>query len=70
MKEVDLLIEHQGILYPIEVKKTASIKNLASKHFDCLKNLKTSIGRKAFICFVDSPCPVSKEIDAIPVGYI
>ena len=69
-KEVDLLIEQAGVLYPIEIKKTASIRNMHFKGFDFLKNTKADIGHGAVICLTDKLLPITKEIDAVPVGYI
>ena len=40
--ETDLLIEQEGYLYPIEIKKSASIHSSAFKGFDHLKKLKSS----------------------------
>jgi len=70
MYEVDLLIEENGTLYPIEIKKTASIKNIAFKGFDALQNLELPIGHGGIICFTEHLIPISKEVDAIPVGLL
>jgi len=69
-REVDLLIEENGKLYPIEIKKTASIKNMRLKDFDFLHNLNVTVAHGGVICFVKSLTPLSNNIDAIPVGYI
>lgn len=69
-REVDMLIEENGTLYPIEIKKTASPSRGDCKSFDCLGNLKTSIGNGGLICFVNALVPLSTNIDAIPVGYV
>ncbi|MGD9729790.1 MAG: DUF4143 domain-containing protein, partial [Nitrospiraceae bacterium] len=68
--EVDLLIEENGMLWPIEIKKTASIKNAGFKGFDVLQNLDMPIGHGGLICFISSLLPISKDIDAIPMGYL
>lgn len=68
--EIDLLIEKNGTFYPIEIKKTASIKNIRFINFDILKKLTIPIHHGGVLCFVKSPIPLSKEIDAIPLGYI
>jgi predicted AAA+ superfamily ATPase len=69
-REVDLLIEENGKLYPIEIKKTASIQNAEFKGFDMLKNLNTPIGHGGVICFVNNLIPLGNTVDAIPVGYL
>lgn len=69
-REIDLLIEENNRLYPIEIKKTASIKNLKLPDFSVLKDLKADVGHGAVICFVDAVLPLSKDVDAIPVSWI
>lgn len=68
--EIDLLIEENNKLYPIEIKKTASIQNLKLPNLAILEKLKVDIGHGGVICFVDSPLPLSKNLDAIPVSWI
>jgi hypothetical protein len=43
-REVDVLIEENGTIYPIEIKKTASIQNMHFKGFDMLNTLGMPIG--------------------------
>ena len=69
-KEVDLLIEQNQMLYPVEIKKTATPSNTASKHFPMLDNLDKKPGHGAVICFVADIVPLSRDVDAIPVWYI
>ncbi|MDH4275556.1 MAG: DUF4143 domain-containing protein, partial [Gammaproteobacteria bacterium] len=69
-REIDLLIEENDKLYPIEIKKTASIPNLEFKDFGALKNLNVSVGRGGVICFVNALVPLAEDVDAIPVGYL
>ena len=69
-REVDLLIENNGKLYPIEIKKTATPCNEKLKNFTALKNINIPIAHGGLICFTDSLIPLSSEVDAIPVSYI
>jgi predicted AAA+ superfamily ATPase len=69
-REVDLLIEQAGQLHPIEIKKTASVRNSGFKGFDYLKSLKTPIGHGCILCFSNSFIPYNKEIDIVPIGYL
>ena len=69
-REVDLLIEEAGCLYPIEIKKTASVRNSGFKGFDFLKSLKTPVGHGCILCFGKHYVPFSKEVDIVPIGYI
>lgn len=70
MREIDLLIEENGVVYPIEIKKTGAIKNIDIKNFAALESLKVNIGHGAVLCFTSSVLPLSKVIDAVPIGYI
>ena len=50
--EIDLIIEQNGKLYPIEIKKTASPKLDMIKNFEFLEGVK-EIGEEAIICMYD-----------------
>jgi predicted AAA+ superfamily ATPase len=69
-KEIDLVIETGDSLYPVEFKKTATPSQTASKHFPALEKLGKKIGQGAVICFVEKDIPLSREVTAIPVGYL
>lgn len=68
--EVDLLIEEAGLIHPIEIKKTTSIRNSGFKGFDCLKSLKMPIGHGCVLCFQKNLIPYNRDIDTVPIGYI
>lgn len=69
-REIDFVIEQNGILYPIEVKKTATPSITATKHFSALTSLHKEVGNGAVICLRDKDIPLSREVTAIPVGYL
>jgi uncharacterized protein len=69
-REVDLLIETGEALYPVEFKKTARPSRTASKHLPVLGKLAKSIGHGAVICLTEEPLPLSRDVTAIPVGYL
>jgi predicted AAA+ superfamily ATPase len=66
-QEVDLLIDAGQLLYPIEIKKTATPSRTAPKTFPMLAKLGRSIGQGAVICMVESAVPLSRTVTAIPV---
>lgn len=68
--EVDLIIESGDTLYPVEFKKTATPSKTAAKHFHLLEKLGKKVGPGAVICFVTQDIPLSREVIAIPVGYL
>jgi predicted AAA+ superfamily ATPase len=69
-REVDLLIEESGTLYPIEIKKTASIQNIGFKGFDMLNKLKMPIGHGGVVCLAKALTAIADDVDAISVGYL
>lgn len=68
--EIDLLIEENGLLYPVEIKKTSSLAHIKLKAFSVLEHLNINIGPGAVLCMIDSPLPLSPNIEAVPIGYI
>jgi predicted AAA+ superfamily ATPase len=69
-REIDLLIEKNGILHPVEIKRTAAPKLKDVKSFDTLERSGTKIGPGALVCLTDTPLPLSKNAVAMPVTYI
>ena len=69
-KEVDLLIEQDNTLHPVEIKKTASPRRSASHGFPSLKRLGRNIGPGAIVCLRESSVAIGRNVTAIPASYI
>ncbi len=78
-KEIDLIILRNGVLTPIEVKKTASPTRDATKHFpvlDASRHTPTpepaipTLGDGAVICSCDDLLPLSDNNWCVPVWLI
>ncbi len=74
-KEIDLLIEQDNTLYPIEIKKTASpfldaVKSSVIKNFSVLEKLNQHIGCGAVLCLRETDIPLNSRVNAIPVYYL
>jgi predicted AAA+ superfamily ATPase len=81
-REIDLLILQNGILYPIEIKKTASPGADSIKSFGVLKSLeypekfgemtqlKIAIGTGAVICMANDLLPIDKKNWCVPSWLI
>jgi predicted AAA+ superfamily ATPase len=69
-KEIDLLIAKDGVLYPIEFKKTASPGKQSLRHFQVLEKLKMPIGKGGVICLAEQSLPLSPYGSSIPVAAI
>lgn len=65
-KEIDLLIERDGKLHPIEIKLTSNPNKSMLKHFNVLVNQ----GYGGLICMRESDIPLTEEVSAIPISYI
>jgi hypothetical protein len=68
--EVDLLIEQDGRLYPVEIKKTATPSRGAARSAGALTRLGMPLGPGAVLCLRDTDLPLSAELTAIPIRYL
>lgn len=69
-KEIDLLIDRDGKLYPVEFKKTATPSRHAADAFSTLERLNRPVGHGGVVCLRSSDVPLSDNADAIPIGYL
>jgi predicted AAA+ superfamily ATPase len=69
-KEIDLIIEQNDTLYPIEIKRTATPTKDDVKNFNALKLFKKNIGLGTIICLIDNPIPLTKDVVAMPLTYL
>ncbi|MDR1417674.1 MAG: ATP-binding protein [Endomicrobium sp.] len=69
-KEIDLVIEENGTLYPIEIKKTANPQLSDCTHFNQLNNLNKKVGLGSIICLQPEHIPLNRNIVSIPVWEI
>lgn len=66
--EIDLLIEQDGLIYPIEFKKSANPGLQSYKSFRSLDKLNQPIGSGAVICMREHSIPLSRDVTAIPIS--
>jgi predicted AAA+ superfamily ATPase len=69
-REIDLLIEENGMIYPIEVKKTASPSRADIANFSILDKLKLKRGMGAIVCMAQTHLPLTEKDLIIPAGYL
>jgi len=69
-KEIDMLILHDGVFYPLEFKKTASPKKDSISNFHVLDRLNIPVGSGGVICLSDTILPLAENIQIIPVALI
>ena len=69
-KEIDLMILENGILYPVEIKKSADQGKAALKNFTILNSLSENIGEGAVICMTPMVIPLDEKNKLVPVGCV
>jgi len=72
-REIDLLIQQDQTLYPIEIKKTAQPGKEAIRHFQALEKLEPAgfrTGPGALVCLAPQSLPLSSEVTIVPVGLL
>lgn len=69
-KEIDLIIEQNGTLYPIEIKKSGSPKRDAIRHFSVLERTGLAVGTGNVICLCEDILPIDKNNYFVPVWLL
>lgn len=69
-KEIDLLIEDNNVIYPVEIKKSASPGTDALRNFSVLPSLNRQLGKAAVICLSPFVFPLGESALALPVSVI
>ena len=65
-KEIDLIIERDGKLHPVEIKLTSNPNKSMIKHFNVLSER----GYGGLICMRETDMPLTEDVSAIPVSYL
>ncbi|HBC84377.1 MAG TPA: ATPase [Clostridiales bacterium] len=68
-REIDLIIEENGRLYPIEIKKSANPSKDMVKNFKVLEKVK-EVGEGAVICMYDNVIDLDEKNKAIPYSLL
>ena len=69
-REVDLLIVQDDVIYPLELKKTASPGTGDIRHFAALARLGMRVGEGAVICLAEQSLPISPSVLSVPVAAL
>lgn len=67
-QEIDLIIEQNGKLYPVEIKQTGTPTEKMVKNFSVIG--KDNYGLGSVICMADKFIPMNKEVYITPIDYI
>ena len=69
-KEVDVILEENGKLYPIEIKKRSNPDKKDIAVFSTLQRFGKEIAEGGVICSAPTYLPLSENTYAIPVSYL
>jgi hypothetical protein len=69
--EIDLIIQENGVLYPVEIKMTASPKADMAAEFDVLDKVPNMVrGMGVIVCLYDKKLYLRENLVALPITYI
>ena len=68
--EIDIVLEENGTLHPIEIKKTSNPGLSDYKSFKELSKLQKKVGLGAVICLKPERLPLSRDVVSIPIWEI
>ena len=71
MNEIDLLIENNGTLYPIEIKKHADPQKSDAKAFKLIDSIpNVQKGQGGIVCLYDNLVTLTEGVKVIPIKYL
>ena len=69
-KEIDILVEENGKIHPVEIKKSANPAKREIKKFSLLEKTSLIRGDGGIICMIPSPFPIDRDNSLIPSNII
>lgn len=69
-REIDLLIVRDGVIHPVEIKKSAAPRPEDVRNFKALSKAGARMGAGAVICLVPRPMPLTREVGAVPAHIL
>lgn len=69
-REIDLLIVQDGVVYPLEIKKTAAPSRDDVRHFQALERLKPAVGPGGVVCLAQDVLPLTATGHTIPIAAL
>lgn len=70
LREIDLLLMQDGVVYPLEIKKTAAPGKDDIRHFKALERLGLAVGPGGVICLAERSLPLTASAQSIPAWAI
>ena len=69
-KEIDLVVEQDGVLHPIEIKPGSNPDRRSLKTFSLLEKSNKKIGHGGIVCMTESPFPIDAANSLIPANIL
>ena len=69
-KEIDVVIEENGVLHPIEIKKATNPERKIVKAFDVLNVSSNELGKGLVICMTDRTFPIDENNYMVPAHIL
>ena len=69
-KEIDLVIEENGVLHPIEIKKGTAPDRSTIKVFSVLAHSQKQVGNGGIVCMTEEPFPIDGKNNFIPSNIL
>ena len=69
-KEIDVFVEENNLIHPLEIKKSASPDRREVKKYDLLDKASIPRGSGGIVCMCDAPFPIDADNSYIPSNII
>ena len=69
-KEIDIILERNGILHPLEIKKSSNPERRVINAFSLLEKSPLKIGEGGIVCMTGKPYPIDDKNNYIPCNVI
>jgi predicted AAA+ superfamily ATPase len=69
-REIDLVFEVDGRLWPVEIKHAATVRREWAGPFTALERLKRPLAAGAVVCLTSERLPVTRNVTALPIGVV
>ncbi|MBR2024465.1 MAG: ATP-binding protein, partial [Clostridia bacterium] len=69
-KEIDVIIEENNVIHPLEIKKSANPDRREVKKYSELEKASLNLGNGGIICMCQEPIPIDKNNTFIPSNLI
>lgn len=69
-EEIDLILEKNQKIYPLEIKKTSNPNRSMIKNFKYLEKANVSLGNGGIICLYDRLMKIDEKLYYIPIGSV